>query len=90
MTNMLSRIKQNIEQGSSQPGTPIVDGAIALVNDKSIEFAQRLPRIYELVDKAVAAGGAEKEHAGLIIENLYAAANDEELALIALFDEERS
>lgn len=90
MTDMLSRIKQSIEQGSAQPTTPIVDSAIELVNDTSIELAQRLPRIYQLIDDAVAAGGEEKERAGFIIESMFAMASAEDLDIINTYNEENA
>jgi hypothetical protein len=90
MTDMLSRIKQNIEQGSSPTSTPIVDSALVLVNDKTIEFSQRLPRIYQLVDDAVTAGGAEQERAGFIIESLFASATVDEMDMMNTYNEENA
>lgn len=90
MTDMLSRIKQSIEQGNTQSTTPIVDSAIVLVNDISTELAQRLPRIYQLIDDAVAAGGEEKERAGFIIESMFAMASAEDLDVINTYNEENA
>lgn len=79
MTDLLANIKQQIANNTIEPSsTPIVDEALALVSHTESDFKKRLPKIFELMNQAIAAGGVEKAHAGYIIENLYASASEDE------------
>ena len=86
MTDLLANIKQKIADNAIEPSpSPIVDEALALVSNTESDFKTRLPKIFELMNQAITAGGVEKSRAGYIIENLYAKASDEELTLLLAY-----
>jgi len=87
MTSLLDHENQDIDDGSVEnQDTPIVNEALALVNDISTPLEERLPQIYKLGEQAYIAGGIERQHSGYIIECLYAIADEEELEIILHFN----
>ena len=83
MTSLLARVNQAIDEGTVEnQETPIVNEALALINDNSTPLAERLPQIYKLGELAYKACGMERQHSGYIIECLYASASEEDLTLI--------
>ncbi|WP_085299261.1 hypothetical protein [Cognaticolwellia mytili] len=88
MTDMLSRIDDAIGDSnfSYDFSTPIVDEALKLVSNTETPLQKRLPQIYQLLDDATAAGGAERERSKYIIEALYASADEDELIAIKTYE----
>ena len=87
MSDLLAKIKQGLADGSIvEQASPIVDEALKFVSNTETPFQKRLPEIYDLMDKAWAAGGVEKQRCGYIIENLYASASEDEFLIIKKFE----
>lgn len=91
MTDMLSRINDAIGESnfSYDFSTPIVDEALKLISNTETPLQNRLPQIYQLLDDATAAGGAELERSKYIIEALYASADEDGMIAINAFDSSR-
>ena len=89
MPSLLDNVQRHIQANDNLGQSPIVQTAIDLVNNRSVSFEQKIPRVYSLLDEAHAAGGIERSRAPLILESLYALATEDELVALKGFEDGR-